>query len=579
MTCRMFWVSMNQAPNKIYGAINPLLGLLAIFNIALTLYVCTQFYAYLPTSDTWVYVDFLASAAQGHLDVATLLEKHNGTHVIALPKLVYFFDVWLTQGSGALTVVVSLLAQLGSAALFFSVINQIESLNKNQKIFLGLTSAIFLLSACQVESLLNPANLQWSLLVFSATFTAWSLSRYLKAKSVKWLVGVVLGIFLVGLTSASPLLILIPLAVLFCQKISTTKLFLVLLALMFIGVIAIVTYFPEVEVSLTLLLVLMKNGLKFIVDFMAPPIERLRFTPATLLTGALLLLALWEFYKKKDGSGQDVFFRLLLWFSLLLIVATGIIRSYIGFAYTFRFVNIGLVFSLVLISCLYLQLKTQRFFSVFVVGVLAYVLLLSYVNYKEVSAFGFGRNHVRLNQVAYALDIREPGVVAALPGTIWEQQDYDFVQANKHKLKEQAIGIYSDPIYRQLGSSITSIAQARQIQACKIDILKMRRLLPDQAAYKLTGKANSHDGQKLSRVIFTDNEGIIRGFAIPIASSRDLWQSFREGNHWSGFVNLDEAGEKQKLQAYAYGDGKICGPQSIELPIFQPFIKKQKNRN
>jgi hypothetical protein len=99
MTCKM---SLDSS--KIFRFVNPLLACLAVFNVALTLYVCTQFYAYLPTSDTWVYVDFLARAAQGHLDFGALLERHNGTHVIALPKLVYFFDVRLTQGSGTLTV-------------------------------------------------------------------------------------------------------------------------------------------------------------------------------------------------------------------------------------------------------------------------------------------------------------------------------------------------------------------------------------------------------------------------------------------------------------------------------------------
>lgn len=581
MTCRMYWASMNRDSSKAYGFINPLLGCLAAFNVVLTLYVCTQFYAYLPTSDIWVYADFLAFAAQGQLDMATLLDKHNGVHVIALPKLIYFLDVRLTQGSGIFTVALSLLAQLASVLIFVSVIKQIESLEKNQKVFLGITSTIFLLSACQAESLLNPANLQWSLLVFSASLTAWGLFHYLKTKSVKWIAGMALGILLTGLTSASPFLILIPLLLIFCQKISKARLFLLALVLIVVGGITIRAYFPEIEISLTLALALLKNGLKFCVDFMAPPIERLRFMPATLLAGILLLMALWRVFHitPRHTTSASTFFKFLLWFSLFLIVTTGIVRSYSPYAFTFRFVNVGLLFSLVLICYLYLQLNTQRFFSVFVVGVFAYLLLLSYVNYKEASAFGFGRNHIRLNQVAYALDIRDPDVVSALPGTIWEKPDYDFVQANKHKLKENRLGIYNNQAYQQLGRPIMSVIEGRQSSACTLKISKIRRLLPDQAAYKLTGSAQSGDGDILSRLYFTDSNGIVRGFAIPILPSRSLWQSLWQGKQWSGFINLDDAGDGKILRAYAYNDKVLCEPQMVELPAYQPFIKKQKNGN
>lgn len=558
---------MSQAPNKIYGWLNPLLGLLAVFNIALTLYSGTQFYAYLPTSDTWIYVDFLVQAAQGQLDIAALFEKHNGVHVIALPKLVYFLDVWLTQGRGALTVVASLLAQLVSALLFFSVIQKIESLQKNEKIFLGFASAIFLLSACQVESFLNPANLQWSLLVFSATFTAWCVFHYSKTKFVGWIAGIMLGVLLVGLTSASPFLMLIPLAVIFIPGIPLKKITLAGLALVLIG-------------GVVLDPALLKSLLDFMVAFMVPPVERLRSPPVTLLTGVLLALALWKVLgiKREEELRESVFFKLLLWFSLLLMVATGVTRSYSPFAFTFRFVNVGLLFSLTLFIYLYLQTKKQpKLSSALVAVALAYISLLSYVNYKEVSAFGFGRNHVRLNQVAYALDIQDSSVVSALPGTVWEKPDYDFVQANKYKLKERSIGIYSDATYRQVGTPISTLLENSKLDNCDVEILKMRRLLPGQAAYKLTGTARSSAGHRLSRVYFADHDGTIRGFAIPILSSRSLWESFQQGRQWSGFVNLDGAGEKQALQAYAYGNGVICKPQGIELPAFQPFIKKEKS--
>src|SRR5690606_26247737 len=471
-------------------------------------------------------------------------------------------------------------AQLTGVLLCFSVIKQTASLGKNEKFFWGFVTAIFLLSACQAESLLNPANLQWSLLVSSAIFTAWCLYHYLEARAMKWMMGMALGVCLVGLTSASAFLILVPLTIILFRKRPTKKRFFLVLSLMVIVGMAVAVYVLQ-DLPLEIMPALLKNSLKIMVDFMAPPVERLGFMPATVLTGVLLVWALWKGLDiKLEGTREVFFFKLLLWFSLCLIVATGIVRAHSLHAFTFRFVNIGLLFSLALLAVLFLQTKSQaRWAGGLLVSTFVYVILLTYINYREMSAFGYGRNHIRLNQVAYALDMREPAVVSALPGTIWEKADYDFVQAHKHWLQTQGLGIYSDPMYRQVGVSVASVAAARNMQSCTLDVVKMRRLLPDQAAYKLTGEAQSDEGEKLSRVVFADSEGMIRGFAIPILASRDLWQSLREGKHWSGFVNLEAARDTQKLQAYAYNDRTICEPQAIELPAFQPFVKKEKKRD
>lgn len=114
----------------------------------------------------------------------------------------------------------------------------------------------------------------------------------------------------------------------------------------------------------------------------------------------------------------------------------------------------------------------------------------------------------------------------------------------------------------------------------------MRRLLPEQAAYKLTGTTRSANGRTLSQVYFVDDAGVIRGFAIPIVPSRSLWDSITQGRQWSGFVNLDGAADTQNLRVYAYekaygkADGKdvICEPLAISLPDHVELpAKKQKS--
>lgn len=164
------------------------------------------------------------------------------------------------------------------------------------------------------------------------------------------------------------------------------------------------------------------------------------------------------------------------------------------------------------------------------------------------------------------------------------KQDYDFVQAHKQELRKNSVGIYSSEAYLQLGKPISDLHSAPTQAACTTKVLKARRLLPDQAAYKLTGHTQTESGKTLSKVYFVDEAGVIRGFAIPIQSSRSLWQSLQQGDDWSGFVNLDTAADAGNLQSsiqtsiqiYAYDDENLCAPQRVELPAYQPFVKKEK---
>jgi len=554
-------------------SLNLLLAVVATFTVALTFYSCSRFYAYLPTSDTWIYTNFLAQAAQGHLDVQALFIKHNNVHLIVLPKLIYFFDMWLTNGTGALVMFASLIAMLATTAIFATIIFRIISIDRQEKIFLSLLSVIFLMSACQAESLMNPANLQWSLLVFTATLTAWFFYRYTLKKSVLNVTGLFAGMTLASLTSASPLLITIPLVLFVLRKKITRRVILasIFLALMTLGAGAILfsKYIPLIPV-------LLASWLKFTMDFLAPPVERLHFLPATILAGILAFLGLFQLAQKPflPAQKETVFFVLLLLFASFTILVTGVARSYSPTAFTFRFVNIGLLFAAALFPLLYLHTKSQSHLQ-FVISpvVLFYIGVLTYVNVTEVSDFCYGRNHVRLTQVAHALDINDPFVVSALPGTAWEKVDFDFVQANKHFLKEAGTGIYGSDAYKHVGLSIDTLAGLVKTP-CTTNIIKMRRLLPDQASYRLMGESESDHGKFFSRAYFVDEKNIIRGFAIPVQPDKNLIRSLFANPQWAGFVNLDTSQDQKSLQLYAYNDKSICQGEKIILPDYKDLRKK-----
>jgi hypothetical protein len=200
-----------------------------------------------------------------------------------------------------------------------------------------------------------------------------------------------------------------------------------------------------------------------------------------------------------------------------------------------------------------------------------------------VATFGFGRNHIRLTQVAHALDINDAFVVATMPGTVWEKEDFEYIQANKYKLREAHTGIYGSDAYNQMGRSIDSLVKHRPV-TCTSNIIKMRRLLPDQASWRLLGESKTAAGKTLVRAYFADNNNIIRGFAIPMEPDKNLLVNLSSQQQWGGFYNLEtivlsdgnlpaHSGEKT-LTLYAYSDSEICQGEKIELPDYKDLRKK-----
>jgi len=605
-----------------YLLVNPLLCCLLAFSTALLVYVCTHFFTYLPTADTWAHIDLLTGAAEGKLDSSLLFTRHNDLHLLALPKLIYFLDVWLGSGTGAITTAISLLFMLSSAALACYCIGQLTS-KRQEKTFLYLVTCLLLTSPIQVESLLNPANVQWSLLNFFAVLSAFSLQQYLLLRKTGFLVLLFVGCAGVALSSASALLILIPITLValsarYPGKVFTFKNTIMVFLLgsgffivellrawllpetpsLYLSFLAATSVLdaqsPEFQQAKDLLnnspieslAYLLYSLINFVSDFFAPPFERiagsdLSFTFLLLLT--LLGLSLLRSSAKKENENKTplFFLQLVLTFCIVIAFSIGLVRSFHPSAYTFRFANLGLLFAaaafpLLLFACQHSTRLTHLSRAI----ILSYLAALTWVNSTESLSFGHGRNHMRLTQVAYSVDVRDSFVIAAMPGTSMEKPAYEFIQANKHKLANKQIGVYASEAVQNIGKPINSL-QLTKLEYCDNEIKKMRRLTAEQASYKVTGSSHHPKQGNLTHMYFTDGQGIIRGYGINVVAGESLWAHLLEEQHWAGFVNLENADSDLSDQVVflnAYDSSTICPAHKIMLPAYREHKKQNKNK-
>ncbi len=619
--------SLPSKDNRFFQSILIFFALLVSASLLLTIF-SLQYYTYLPTSDTWVYSEFLANAANGQLDMVSLFSRHNDAHAIVLPKLIYFLDIYLTQGSGLFVTLCSLLFMLGTAILFFAVILSITTYSLTQRLILALLSTLLLTSAIQVESLLNPANLQWSLLNFFATLSAFFCARYLTATSNKRRQLVYLAFAMIGvaLTSASILLIAIPVAIVFISQqfgarrtmqwfIKTTLITLAILVgweifrTLFFPTAAPLAFqilqslFPNNFTVETLAAIteyfaaqpLMAYGqwlgnlLRFLALFFVPLMDRMNYPWLLLLCsawlfyffGKLLLNTLRSDQQARRHSWQSLFFVTLLLFTIFSALVIGFVRSPLPYAYTFRFANLGLLFAAALFPLLWLCFAQRAFYRFFIMAsFITYSGLLAWLSVQESGAFGHGRNHIRLTQVAYSLDIKAPEVVVAMPGTAWQETAFARVEERKRLLQEHRIGIYSDPVYQQVGKTFDTSTTPHMVD-CNYKVQKIRRLLPKQASYKLSGLTTTSQGKAVDQVIFTTPDNIVRGYGISQLPSKQLTKILSEPYGWSGFINLGDsipADRETPVLIYGWADKILCRPKQIQLPMYQQRELNKKQR-
>lgn len=203
--------------SRFYVASSDLQGLYALkiaylffslVSLGLTVYVLLVWRVSLPSFDIIDYHEFLSSAANGVLLRDDLWVRHNGAHLIFLPRLVFFVDMWMGRGSGVITTLVSCAAILGTVYIFCRAVFRLDVVDKNEKLFFCLLIFFVMTSDIVLESLLNPVDIQWSLLALGSVLLAYGFGLCCEG-----VVGAGLGYVLVGSLvsyfSAGPLFLML----------------------------------------------------------------------------------------------------------------------------------------------------------------------------------------------------------------------------------------------------------------------------------------------------------------------------------------------------------------------------------
>jgi len=579
-----------------------LLSLLAIQAIFLSAVLSSQYYSYLPFSDTWSHVDFLIKSFRGELDFQALFEPNNEVHIIAIPKLIYFVDSLFFKGSGGFVAASAYVFFISIPVMIGSTIYFDTEFSAREKVIACLVTFIVMCSPLQVESLLNPINMQWIILVFFITTSAISIYAYHRTKKIKFLFLALLWILLSGLSSASFLMVLIPAIIIVVgEKIGRKK------TILSLGILSAITlffmagyefirmnfypdnipviYFPLLkqlgQVSQSDLLLYIReannnylkihiNYIKNLVDlffhFTSPLISESKSNSVFFINLAavniLFLFAIKSLVIKKNNFKKMEVFIFICTIAICFFI--GVIRSHFYGVYNHRFVSLSLLFNLsVFLICI--KANKTRGESLLVYGMIfIYLASLSYVGFRQTGAYIYHRNHLRTTPLAYSLDIHNWGLVEELAGLKFGTFDFAFVQSEKQKLKNAGYGIYASEEYSLVGKNI-SLLKNRRAEPCEYFIEKVS-LVSDQPAYRVDGNSKTLDGSTLTQVFITDSGHQVIGYGRSVTKYPEAHRSIFLPKSWTGLANMTFGSGGKTLFIYAYDDNVICNPYSIDLP-------------
>lgn len=140
-------------------------GATAVATVAIVL----RLHVPLPYWDEWFTVDHLRRFAEGRYGVLNLAEQHN-EHRLLFPRIVFFADALLFRQSGLLDLWVTLLLQLGNAALLVAVMAR-RVARPVHRLLLGGFIVLLLSSLRQEQNFTNGFQVQ-----FVGVFTAGMLA-------------------------------------------------------------------------------------------------------------------------------------------------------------------------------------------------------------------------------------------------------------------------------------------------------------------------------------------------------------------------------------------------------------------
>ncbi len=536
----------------------------ALFSLLLTIYTIVQWRVALPSYDLVDHHAFLASAAQGVMDWQGLWERHNGVHLIVLPKLVFWLDMRWLAGQGWLVTAASALAIVATLRILLQQVSRIASFSRVERRAFGALVTLLLSSVLLCESLLNPIDIQWSLLALG---TVWFAS--LLVDSDGWytlrVIKLLLALLLVWLSGGPLVLLLLATAITLLLTsghnplnrwlTSLSAVSLLLCALLLIaawewhalqhgGNVLLMQLYrpftpPEQWASGNAYLhehpafyvSWLSSAAVFMARFALLPLGYGEIPVAVPVTVfCVWLMAVWRSLRHWQAGLR--FFVFLMIFGLLLGFGAGVVRVFTQ--YNFRHANMGFLLLAGSLVVLYGSCAWRYRAWLLSVFLLAYGVVFMRVVVVEAGSWAQeGRNVTATLQIGDALGVRDPAKFAP----VWKDDSAhrEAVERSRTVFRQQRSGIYGSSGYRYfLGENALPAVEKH----CDYRLTGLVKNSLDTRAYTVSGTARTAEGQYLTRALFVVN-GANVGWAETWMPSAILASQWREPWQWGGYMVLD----------------------------------------
>jgi hypothetical protein len=573
-------------PVALYRVLLPL-------SLLLTLYVVAMWRVALPTYDVVDHHAFLAAAALGELDWAGLWERHNGVHLIVLPKLVFWLDVYWLAGQGWLVTAVSALAIAATLLLVLQQIQQFDGLTAHEQSLFALLASLMLGSVLLAESLVNPIDIQWSLLALGTALVARGLMQPWRASWPWWLAGLaiswlssgplplmLLALLLVyGLTGRQhrqpnrwlsapavlPCLLVIFLLLAGREWLALRQGWPLLLSHLYRPLVAasdwagMEAYLREDPAMYGRWL---GDAVSFVGRFVLVPAGH--EWPWPWLVGLPLLI--WLLAVQRSvlhwHAGQRFFVYLLL-FPLLLALAAGWMRFFT--LYNYRHANMGLLLLLSSLLLVYGNARWRHKAAALALVLSAYGCQFAWAIIDEAGYWAWeGRNITRLLQIGDALGIRDPAKFAP----VWKDDpaNPEAVANSRRVFREQRVGVYGT---REYATYLGEIPLPSVEVTCEYRLHALLQHAPDPRAFVVQAEARAADGSYLTQAVL-QQDGHNVGWAAAQMPSDILWQQWRQPWLFGGQLVLSQELTRDVL-VIAFDRYRRCQPWPLPgLPAVDP---------
>ncbi len=599
-------LSVEQSDNKSTVSALDIVALLYAFivlgSLALTIYAVYWWRVALPSYDVVDHQAFLAAAAEGQMDWQWLWERHNGVHLIVLPKLIFWLDMYCLAGQGWLVTGVSALVTLATVWLLVLRIYSQNALSLSEKRCFSLLAILFFSSMLMAESLLNPIDIQWSFLASGSVVLAMAMDgeRWNRKRAALFAIGVGISVL-----SAGPV-VLICTAIFLCFFLtteSTKKLTEILISRKLLAAFSLLILFMSLWEFVALrqhwpllIVQILKafhsitpeniaaaenylratpsfygkffiDGVVFLARFCLVPIgDHWPLQWALALPFCMWLVLLWRSIASWNASQR--FWVYLVFFGFMLAVAAGMMRFW-GL-YGYRHANMGGLLLLSSMLLIYQSLHVKWKDTALVFFMLLYAVQFIYCVIHEAGSWAFeGTNIPRFQQIGNALGVHDP----ARFSVVWKADVVDVKASEKNRniFQTRRVGVYGSEDYAYF---LQNSELPKREKSCAHRLIQFERLKTDARAFVLRAASRDEFGQAVTRALFLDGDTPI-GWAAVQMPSDSLWQQWHEPLLWGGYgVFIKEV--PKFVQVIAFGGSFRCEPWTLSVPTIEPSGEPKK---